>query len=182
MATFRRWLGGFRWAYLPVLLRYLCYGASVITGIALHYFEKNTLGLIPAQAAGIASRFRRSAGWPRCWAASPWASRGRAGGALGAAWRVRRRDGRACPHHRERRVHSTVADAPPRATHFRHDHHRATQPARPKPRRGSVRSNAVTRDHRRPASAGHETTRPGPAFLVTRPWIGTDQRRRGSSP
>jgi hypothetical protein len=54
MATFRRWVGGFRWAYLPVLLTYLCYGASVATGIALLYFEKNTLGLTPAQAAGSA--------------------------------------------------------------------------------------------------------------------------------
>jgi hypothetical protein len=53
-ATLRRWVGRFRWAYLPVLLTYLCYGASVVTGIALLYFEKNTLGLTPAQAAGIA--------------------------------------------------------------------------------------------------------------------------------
>jgi hypothetical protein len=34
-ATLRRWVGEFRWAYLPVLLTYLCYGASVVTGIAL---------------------------------------------------------------------------------------------------------------------------------------------------
>jgi BT1 family len=53
-ATLRRWVGGFRLAYLPVLLTYLCYGASIVTGIALLYFEKDTLGLTPAQAAGIA--------------------------------------------------------------------------------------------------------------------------------
>jgi len=53
-ATLRRWVGGFRLAYLPVLLTYLCYGASIVTGIALLYFEKDTLGLTPAQAAAIA--------------------------------------------------------------------------------------------------------------------------------
>jgi len=47
-------MGGFRRAYLPVLLTYLCYGASVVTSIALLYFEKDTLRLTPAEAAGIA--------------------------------------------------------------------------------------------------------------------------------
>ena len=50
----RRWFGGFRLAYLPVLLTYLCFGASMVTSIALLYFEKETLGLSPAEAAGIA--------------------------------------------------------------------------------------------------------------------------------
>jgi hypothetical protein len=53
-ATLRGWLGGFRRAYLPVLLTYLCYEASVVSGIALLYFEKDTLRLTPAEAAGIA--------------------------------------------------------------------------------------------------------------------------------
>src|SRR2546423_6494827 len=53
-AAFQRWFGGFRVAYLPVLLTYLCFGASMVTGIALLYFEKDTLGLTPGQAAGIA--------------------------------------------------------------------------------------------------------------------------------
>jgi len=50
----RRWFGGFRPAYLPVLLTYLCFGASMVTSIAVLYFEKDTLGLTPAEAAGIA--------------------------------------------------------------------------------------------------------------------------------
>src|SRR5260370_20387985 len=53
-AAFRRWFGGFRVAYLPVLLTYLCFGASMVTSIALLYFEKDTLGLTPGEAAGIA--------------------------------------------------------------------------------------------------------------------------------
>jgi len=53
-AALRRWFGGFRPAYLPVLLTYLCFGASMVTSIALLYFEKDTLGLTPAEAAGIA--------------------------------------------------------------------------------------------------------------------------------
>src|SRR5260370_9789537 len=52
--AFRRWFGGFRVAYLPVLLTYLCFGASMVTSIALLYFEKDTLGLTPGEAAGIA--------------------------------------------------------------------------------------------------------------------------------
>jgi hypothetical protein len=53
-AAFRPWFGGFRVAYLPVLLTYLCFGASMVTSIALLYFEKDTLGLTPGEAAGIA--------------------------------------------------------------------------------------------------------------------------------
>jgi hypothetical protein len=47
-------MGGFRLAYLSVLLTYLCFGASIVTNIALLYFEKETLALTPAGAAGIA--------------------------------------------------------------------------------------------------------------------------------
>jgi BT1 family protein len=50
----RRWLGGLRLAYLPVLVTYFCFGASAVTGIALVYFEKEALGLTPAEAAAIA--------------------------------------------------------------------------------------------------------------------------------
>jgi hypothetical protein len=49
-----RWLGGFRLAYLPILLTYFCYGASAISTVALLYFEKDVLGLTPAEAAAIA--------------------------------------------------------------------------------------------------------------------------------
>jgi MFS family permease len=47
-------LGGFRIGYLPVLITYFCYGASAVTSVALLYFEKDVLGLTPAEAAGIA--------------------------------------------------------------------------------------------------------------------------------
>jgi hypothetical protein len=50
----RRWFGSFRLAYLPVLVTYLCFGASAMTGIALLYFDKEILALTPAEAAGIA--------------------------------------------------------------------------------------------------------------------------------
>ena len=50
----KRWLGGFRVGYLPVLITYFCYGASAVTAVALLYFEKDVLGLTPAEAAGIA--------------------------------------------------------------------------------------------------------------------------------
>ena len=50
----RRLLGGFRLAYLPVLLTYFCYGASAITSVALVFFEKDALALTPAEVAGIA--------------------------------------------------------------------------------------------------------------------------------
>ena len=48
-----RVLGSFRLRYLPLLLAYFCYGASTITSVALVFFEKNTLGLTPAEAAEI---------------------------------------------------------------------------------------------------------------------------------
>jgi MFS family permease len=50
----RRVFGNFRLAYLPVLLTYLGFGASTVTSIGLLYFDKDTLGLTPAEAAGIA--------------------------------------------------------------------------------------------------------------------------------
>ena len=50
----KTWLGGFRVAYLPILVTYFCYGASSVTAVALLYFEKDTLKLTPAAAAGIA--------------------------------------------------------------------------------------------------------------------------------
>ena len=50
----KRWLGGFRIGYLPVLITYFCYGASAVTSVALLYFEKDVLGLTPAEAAAVA--------------------------------------------------------------------------------------------------------------------------------
>lgn len=50
----RRWVGGFRPAYLPVLLTYFAYGASTIIAVAMVFFEKQALGLTPAEAAAIA--------------------------------------------------------------------------------------------------------------------------------
>ena len=54
MSRLRSWFGGFRSAYLPILGTYFCYGASSVTAVALLYFEKDTLKLTPAEAAGIA--------------------------------------------------------------------------------------------------------------------------------
>jgi MFS family permease len=54
MSRLRGWIGGFRSAYLPVLLTYFCYGASSVTAVALLFFEKDTLKLTPSEAAGIA--------------------------------------------------------------------------------------------------------------------------------
>ena len=51
----RRWVGGFRIGYLPVLITYFCYGASAVTSVALLYFEKDLLGLTPAEAPGSPS-------------------------------------------------------------------------------------------------------------------------------
>ncbi len=45
--------GGFRLAWLPILLTYFCYGASAITAVADVYFQKDTLRLTPADVAGI---------------------------------------------------------------------------------------------------------------------------------
>ena len=57
-------LGGVRLAYLPVLVTYFCYGASGVTAIALLYFQKDVLGITPAEAAGIAF-----------WVALPWSTK-----------------------------------------------------------------------------------------------------------
>src|SRR5687768_16460164 len=50
----KRLFGGFRAAWLPVLLTYFCYGASAVTAVAMLYFEKDTISLTPAEAAGVA--------------------------------------------------------------------------------------------------------------------------------
>ena len=63
-AFLRSLVGRIRLAYLPVLVTYFCYGASGITGIALIYFQKDTLGITPAEAAGIAF-----------WVALPWSTK-----------------------------------------------------------------------------------------------------------
>jgi len=63
-AFLRSVVGRIRLAYLPVLVTYFCYGASGITGIALIYFQKDTLGITPAEAAGIAF-----------WVALPWSTK-----------------------------------------------------------------------------------------------------------
>jgi MFS family permease len=60
----RSFLGSIRLAYLPVLVAYFCYGASGITSIALLYFQKDALGITPAEAAGIAF-----------WVALPWSTK-----------------------------------------------------------------------------------------------------------
>jgi len=57
-------LGGVRLAYLPVLVTYFSYGASGITAIALLYFQKDVLGITPAEAAAIAF-----------WVALPWSTK-----------------------------------------------------------------------------------------------------------
>ena len=41
-------------AYLPVLITYFAYGASGITSVAALYFQKDALGITPAEAAAIA--------------------------------------------------------------------------------------------------------------------------------
>jgi MFS family permease len=50
----QRLLGPIRPAYLPVLLTYFAWGASGITGVATLFFQKEALGLTPAEAAKIA--------------------------------------------------------------------------------------------------------------------------------
>jgi hypothetical protein len=50
----QRLLGPIRLAYLPVLLTYFAWGASGITGVATLFFQKEALGLTPAEAAKIA--------------------------------------------------------------------------------------------------------------------------------
>jgi len=48
-----RVIGPIRLAYVPVLITYFAYGASSITGVALLYLQKDTLGITPAEAAHI---------------------------------------------------------------------------------------------------------------------------------
>lgn len=59
-----RLFGSVRLAYLPVLITYFCYGASGITAIAMLFFQKETLGITPADAAAIAF-----------WVALPWSTK-----------------------------------------------------------------------------------------------------------
>jgi Na+/melibiose symporter-like transporter len=47
-------IGTLRPSYLPVLVTYFAYGASTITGVALLYFQKDVLGLTPAEVAHVA--------------------------------------------------------------------------------------------------------------------------------
>ncbi|MGH7417493.1 MAG: hypothetical protein ACREKB_06945, partial [Candidatus Rokuibacteriota bacterium] len=56
--------GSVRLAYFPVLATYFCYGASGITTIAALYFQKDVLGITPAEAAAIAF-----------WVALPWSTK-----------------------------------------------------------------------------------------------------------
>jgi MFS family permease len=63
-ALLRSLVGNVRLAYLPVLVTYFCYGASGITAIALLYFQKDALGVTPAEAAAIAF-----------WVALPWSTK-----------------------------------------------------------------------------------------------------------
>jgi MFS family permease len=65
-----RVLGQVRPAYLPVLLTYFAYGASGIVGVALVFFQKEALGLTPAEVAEIAF-----------WAGLPWGMKMVAGAA-----------------------------------------------------------------------------------------------------
>ncbi len=50
----QRLLGGLRPAWAPILLTYFCYGASAVTQVADLFFQKETLGLRPAEAAAVA--------------------------------------------------------------------------------------------------------------------------------
>jgi hypothetical protein len=59
-----RVFGSVRPAYLPVLVAYFAYGASTITGIAMLFFEKDTLRLTPAEVAAIGF-----------WVALPWSTK-----------------------------------------------------------------------------------------------------------
>ncbi len=48
-----RVFGGFRVAYLPILVTYFAYGANAITGVATVFLQKDILHLTPAEVAGI---------------------------------------------------------------------------------------------------------------------------------
>ncbi|HET7875101.1 MAG TPA: hypothetical protein VFN71_06205, partial [Methylomirabilota bacterium] len=61
---FRRLFGPIRLAYAPVLITYFAYGASGVTGIALTFFQKDALGITPAEAAFIGF-----------WVALPWSTK-----------------------------------------------------------------------------------------------------------
>lgn len=49
----KRVFGGFRIAYLPILVAYFAYGANAITGVATVFLQKDILHLTPAEVAGI---------------------------------------------------------------------------------------------------------------------------------
>ncbi len=49
----QRVFGGFRVAYLPILVTYFAYGANAITGVATVFLQKDILHLTPAEVAGI---------------------------------------------------------------------------------------------------------------------------------
>jgi hypothetical protein len=51
---FSRVIRQIRPAWAPVLITYFCYGASTVTQVADLYFQKQTLGLVPAEVAAIA--------------------------------------------------------------------------------------------------------------------------------
>jgi MFS family permease len=57
----REILGTLRLEYLPVLVTYFAYGASAVTSVSLLYFQKDVIGLTPAQVASVAF-----------WANLPW--------------------------------------------------------------------------------------------------------------
>jgi len=63
-AGLHRLFGTVRIAYLPVLITYFCYGATGVVSIALLFFQKETLGITPADAAAIAF-----------WVALPWSTK-----------------------------------------------------------------------------------------------------------
>jgi len=47
-------LGGLRLAWVPILVTYFCYGASMVTAVADIFFQKNILHLAPAESAAVA--------------------------------------------------------------------------------------------------------------------------------
>ena len=53
MLFLQKIFGSFRMRYLPVIITYFAYGASSITSIANIYFQKDTLGITPAEASLI---------------------------------------------------------------------------------------------------------------------------------
>ena len=63
-ARWRTVLGSIRLAYIPVLATYFAYGASMITSVALVWFQKDTLHLTPADVAEVGF-----------WATLPWSTK-----------------------------------------------------------------------------------------------------------